>query len=177
MSIKIKVDKFCSLSTSPSWQAWLYHFDAGLYRRFRTQLQESKGCNQNREIMTDLLKEVEQREGGTEKVFDFLTKHYPHMLVKDGQVQPPADPKVAGGPVFGYFNPDLLTYPRRVILEGGDERELTRRAKEFLVDKLKGDFVVVGGRAYVEFLSRVDVAVVEQVPAKNWMIAEWRLRS
>lgn len=171
------MDKFCSLSTSPSWSAWLYHFDAGLFRKFRVQLQEARGCTQNREIMVALLKEIEQRESGTERVYDFLNKHYPHMLVKDGQPQAERDPEVVGGPVFGYFNPDLLTYPRRVILEGGSERELTRRAKEFLIDKIKGDFVVVDGRAYLEFLSRVDVAVVDQVPAKNWMIAEWRLRS
>lgn len=175
--MKIKVDKFCSLATSPSWQAWLYHFEAPLFRKFRAQLQESRGCTQNKDLMVDLLREIEQRPGGTEKVAEFLNKHYPHMLLKeDGDDQPQAEAVHKGGPVFPYYNPDLLTFPRRVILEGGDDRALTRRAREFLVDKLKGDFVVLEGRVYIEFLTQKDAALVDQIPASNWQIAAWRLK-
>ncbi len=173
--MKIKVDKFCSLSTSPSWQAWLFHFDVAIYRRFMRQLQESRGCNQNRDIMVELLKEVEKVPEGVEKLFGFLEKHYPHMIVREASAQRPEPKKQTQpvGPVFQQFNPNILTYPRRQILDGDD---LKQRVQEFMLDKIKGDFVIVDGKAYVEFLERVDVPLAEKIPAKNWQIAAWRLR-
>lgn len=175
MKVKVKVDKFCSLSTSPSWQAWLFHFDVPLYRKFMRQLQESRGCNQNKDIMVELLKELEKIPEGVEKLFEFLQKHYPHMIVKETAAQPEkkAAPAKPVGPVFSHFNPNVLTYPRRQILEGEDLRQ---RVQEFMLDKIKGDFVIVDGKAYVEFLERADAPLVDKIPAKNWQIAAWRLR-
>lgn len=174
--MKVKVDKFCSLSTSPSWQAWLFHFDVPMYRRFMRQLQESRGCNQNRDIMVELLKEMEKIPGGVEKLFEFLEKHYPHMIVREQKAEAkkaPAPVKSPVGPVFQHFNPNVLTYPRRQVLEGEDLRQ---RVQEFMLDKIKGDFVIVDGKAYVEFLERGDAPLADKIPAKNWQIAAWRLR-
>lgn len=180
--MKVKVDKFCSLSTSPSWQAWLFHLDAAIYRKFMRRLQESRGCNQNKDLMVELLKEFEQIPGAVEKLFEFLSKHYPHMILKEDQPtkapaksQPAPAPKPnLGGAVFPYFNPQILTYPRRQIFEGDD---LERRAKEFLLDKLKSDFVIVDGKAYVEYLERADAQLESKIPQKNWQIAAWRLKA
>jgi hypothetical protein len=182
--LKVKVDKFCSLSTSPSWQAWLFHLDAAVYRKFMRRLQESRGCNQNKDLMVELLKEFERMPGAVDKLFEFLSKHYPHMIVKEQQSQPPkivdkaepvAVPKLGqGGTIFPYYNPQILTYPRRQVFEGGD---LDRRVREFLLDKLKSDFVIVDGKAYVEYLDRSDAQLVNKIPQKNWQIAAWRLKT
>lgn len=171
---KVKVDKFCGLSTSPSWQAWLIHTDISLYRKFRLRLQESRGCNQNRDIMVELLKELEQIPGATEKLFEFLKKHYPYMIV-DESVAPSASPipVTDAGPIFPHFNASILTYPRRQVFEGPN---LQKRLQEFLLDKIKSDSVIVDGKAYVEYLERGDAALVDKVPQKNWQIAAWRLR-
>lgn len=171
MAIKIKIDKFCGLSTSPSWQAWLFHHSSELYRRFIGQIQQSRGCNQNRDIMIELLREVE-KEGGTDKLFEFLQAHYPHMLVNEDTL--PVKVKTADDPIFPYFNPALLTYPRRRIIEGAD---LKKKVQEFLLDKGTCDYVIVGGRAYIEYLDRKDAAIVDKIPAKSWKIAAWRLKS
>jgi hypothetical protein len=179
--MKVKVDKFCSLSTSPSWQAWLFHLNGKLYHSFMKQLQESRGCNQNRDIMIELLKEIEKIEFGTDKLFDFLQKHYPHMIVKDDgtPVKPAVKTKSERQPrkaddIFPYFNPAIVTYPRRQVFDGDN---LERRTKEFLVDKLKSDYVIVDGKSYIEYLERRDITLSDQIPARNWMIAAWRLRS
>ncbi len=178
--MKVKVDKFCSLSTSPSWQAWLFHLDAAIYRKFMRKLQESRGCNQNKDLMVELLKEFEQVPGAVDKLFDFLQKHYPYMIVKD---QADAKPKAApvsiksaskvGGEIFPYYNPQIMTFPRRQIFEGDD---LERRVKEFLLDKIKSDFVIVDGKAYIEYLERADSRLEKKIPQKNWLIALWRLK-
>lgn len=137
------------------------------------RLQESRGCNQNKDLMVELLKELERMPGAVEKLFEFLNKHYPYMIVKEGQ--PPS--KVSSSQsdlVFSYYNPQILTYPRRRIFEGVD---LERQVKEFLLDKLKSDFVIVNGKAYVEYLEQSDAQLVNEVPQNNWQIAAWRLRT
>lgn len=172
--MRVIASKFCSLSTSPSWQAWLFHFDQSLYRRFMQRLQGSRGCNQNHDIMVEFLKELEKMPGGAEKLFEFLEKHYPHMIVRDSSAQKPwSEPKRSVDPVFPQFNPNVLTYPRRQILDGED---LVRRIQEFMLDKIKGDFVIVDGKAYIEFLERVDASLVDKIPLRNWLIASWRSR-
>lgn len=170
MDIKIKVNKFCSLSTSPSWQAWLFHFSAELYRKFMGQIQQSRGCNQNRDIMIELLKEID-RIGGTDKLLVFLHAHYPHMLVDS---ESPSAKIGIDDQIFPYFNPALMTYPRRRIIEGAD---LKQRVQEFLLDKLQSDYVIVGDRAYIEYLDRKDAEIAKMVPIKSWKISVWRLKS
>lgn len=134
------------------------------------QIQQSRGCNQNRDIMIELLREIE-KEGGTDKLFGFLQAHYPHMLV--GEDAPPPRVKMVDDPIFPYFNPALLTYPRRRIIEG---ENLKQRVQEFLLDKGTCDYAIVGDRAYVEYLDRKDAAIIDKIPLRNWLIAQWRSR-
>ncbi len=158
-----------------------------MYRSFMERLRQSKGCSQNRDIMIELLAEIQKVPDGSDKLGEFLGKHYPHVI--DGPAPQQAAPVVAPqqaapvvapqqgrdpGPVFPYFNPGILTYPRRQILEGAD---LQRRAQEFCLGKIRSDFVVVGGKAYVEYLERGDAAVAASVPQKNWLVTAWRLRN
>jgi hypothetical protein len=175
--VKVRVDKFCTLSTSPPWQAWLYNFDAGLCKRFLKRMSESRGCNQNRDVMIDTLGEIEKLDGG-DRLIAFLTQHYPHMLVADTNERVPTQAAQPAGDdeIFGHYNPNILTYPRRLILVGA-EHELKRKVQSFLVDKIRSDFVIVGDKAYVEFLNRGDEGVLDKVPVKNWLIAAWRLRT
>lgn len=174
--MRIRVDKFCSLSTSPPWQAWLYHFNGDLCRRFLKRLQESRGCNHNRDLMMETLTEVEKLDGG-DRLIAFLTQHYPHMLVAETGEKVPAQAASArvgsGDEIFEHYNPNILTYPRRMIFEGPD---LQRVVRSFLVDKIKSDFVIVGDKAYVEYLTRDDSGVMNSIPVKNWLIAAWRAR-
>lgn len=172
--LRVKVEKFCSLSTSPSWQAWLFHFDQAIYFRFIKKLAESRGCNQNKDLMTVVLTEIEAVEGGGAKLLDFLTKHYPTMLIDENGNRPQrAEPNVGTDDIFEHYNPAVLTYPRRIILTG---RDVKKQVAEFLLDKVKSDSLVVGERAYVEYLTRADAHLVDQVPQKNWKIAAWRAK-
>jgi hypothetical protein len=177
--VKIKVEKFCALSTSPSWQAWLYHFDENLYKDFHRKIQNARGCNHNREIMSDLLKMIDEIPGAAEKLIDFLKQHYPTVLINDDGSKHRVTPAVAvpkDAEIFEHYNPDILTYPRRLILTGEPEG-LKKRTQEFLLDKLKSDFVFLGDRAYIEYIPREDAHIKDQIPTKNWRIAAWRLRT
>jgi hypothetical protein len=162
--MKIKVDQFCSLATSPTFQTWLYNHDGELYRRFMTRLRESRGCNDNRELMKSILAEIENQG----EIVSFLQKHYPTMI--EGSVQ-----AFAGDGVFTHYNPSILTYPRRIIFVG-PKRELQKKVNDFLLDKIKGDYIIIGNRAYVEYLKKEDIVVSDQIPQHNWQIAKYRQR-
>ncbi len=164
--MKIVASKFCSLSTSPSWQAWLFNYDAKLYKIFITKLRAARGCNQNSDVMIETLKEIDSA-GGTAKLLEFLRSHYPHMLVIDDRSkQTHSDVNI-----FPYYNPNILTYPRRQIFSGDD---VEFQVKEFLINKISSDYVIINGKAYVEYLESSDIHVKDKVPLNNWLIAQWR---
>lgn len=171
--LTVKVEQFCSLATSPSWQAWLYHFNADLFRRFIKRLQESRGCSQNRDLMVEILGEIDKANGSDELSL-FLTKHYPHMIDGNKAVRQPAQPH--SDKVFEYYNPNVLTYPRRIIFTG-DQRSLKKTINEFILDKIKHDSIIVGNKAYIEYLIADDAAIVDKIPNSNWMIPAYRLRA
>lgn len=170
--VQLKVDKFCGLATSPSWQAWLYRFDATLFNRFTLRLRESRGCNQNRDLMVETLKEIKTLNG-EEKLLEFIHQHYSSMLMNELPMAVPQSDDTTE--VFGYHNPYILTYPRRVIFSG-EETELRKKVNAFLLDKIKSDFVIVHDKAYIEYLLPEDTHLKDSIPLKNWKIGQWRLR-
>ena len=168
--MRIKTEQFCSLATSPSWQAWLFHYDGDIYRRFIRRLQESRGCSENRELMKDLLGQI-QKNGGSDAISDFLRKHYPHMI--EGGVVANSDGDFDN--IFIHYNPIVLTYPRRIIFTG-PSRELQKKVREFIIDKIKSDYIILGERAYIEYLEKIDEMIMNKIPLSNWQIAAYRQR-
>ena len=171
--MKIKVDQFCSLSTSPTWTEWLRRYDLSIAERFAKKMNSSQGCARNREIMEETLDEIEAT-GGTNKLVEFISVNYPYM-VDDGPVRAAAVVR-KNVPVFGYYNPGILTYPRRIIIKP-EGRDLRRAVQEFIFDKLKHDSIIVDNVAYIEYLTHADADVLNKIPSSNWKIAEYRLRA
>lgn len=165
---KILPNKFCSLSTSPAWQAWLYNFNVELYYKFTKRMQTSRGCDQNRGIMMDILIDIDNAGGG-DLLIAFLKKNYPTTLLYESDI---IKPKEADA-VFSYYNPNILTYPRRLIITNGN---LNQKVTEFLSGKPKSDFEIIGDKAYVEYLLPTDSEIVNNIPEQNWMIKQWRLK-
>jgi hypothetical protein len=166
--MRINSGKFCSLATSPSWQAWLCGFDRNLYNTFIRKLHVSKGCNQNQNIMLETLKEIEVANGA-ESLHQFIEQNYPQMIIKD-EVKIPVSTK---GEVIFEYNPNVLTYPHRIIMSGDG---LKRKAQSFLLDKIKGDYVIVGDKVYIEYLKKEDAYLANKIPVSSWLIAAWRLK-
>lgn len=122
--------------------------------------------------MVEVLAEID-KAGGNDKLLAYLHQHYPHILVSK-QAAPAAVKD--SDEIFENYNPDLLTYPRRIIFEG-EASELRSKVQSFLVDKIKSDFVIVGDRAYVEYLTSEDTAIKDLIPITNWRVALWRQKA
>jgi len=168
--MQILTERFCSLSTSPSWQAWLYHHNVDIYRKFINSLNGSRGCGENRELMKEVLSTIDDNGGGPD-LSEFLLKHYPDM-VEGGVTSTTIDDNYE---IFPNYNPDILTYPRRIIFTG-PKRELMQRVRSFLLDKIQSDFIISDGRVYVEYLKAEDAEIMRQIPQSNWQISQYRQR-
>lgn len=167
--MQIKIDKFCGLAHSPTWQAWLYHFNSDLFSRFSNLLRSARGCSQNTDIMIDVLKEIDSVPDGSNKLLSFLRANYAYMLVDDTIVN-----KRQSDEIFGYYNPNILTYPRRLLINGTSD-ELLKKVNEFSINKLKVDYVIVDDKLYVEYLLESDNKILNQIPESNWKIAAFKL--
>lgn len=166
--MKIKIGQFCSLATSQSFQLWLYNYSQDLYREFISKLHESHGCSYNKELMKELLNTI-QKMGGDNNIAEFLVKNYPNMI--EGYTSDVADHDDSD--IFDHYSPGVLTYPRRIIFVG-TKKELQKRVREFVLDKIKSDYIIIGDKAYVEYLEKDDKSLLDQIPLRNWKIAAYR---
>jgi hypothetical protein len=116
-------------------------------------------------LLTDI-----QNTGGNNSLIAFISKNYGHMIDGGDIVES------NGGDVFVGYNPNILTYPHRVIFSG-DSRSLLKKAKEFLLDKLSGDYIIVGDKLYIEYLNKSDSRISGSIPIDNWQIANYRRKS
>lgn len=173
--MNIKADQFCGLSTSPTWQAWLYKFSPELYSELATHLRTSKGCGANRDKMMDLMAKIRTMPTGPDSLLGFLQTSYPHMIDKSPAITAtePARPSGASVP-FEHYDPKLLTFPRRLVLGDTDLPALHRKVRSFLSDKVRSDWAIVGNRAYIEFVPSEHARIAANIPEKNWLVTKWK---
>jgi hypothetical protein len=153
----IKLSKFCSIANDAEWHKWLYGFDRQLYNWFVGRMRVSRGCNDNRSIMEELVKVV-ATSGRSDALEDFLRVKFPNSLET---LPPPFDP----------ITVNILTYPHRHIVRGGN---LQNVVMVFVADKFKYEYVIVNGVAYIEYINNDESDMV--IPHKNWVIAAWRMK-
>lgn len=161
--MRIKSYQFCGLATSAKWQSWLRDYDPKLHADFKAKMEKSHGCTQNTVIMSWVLKQIQADEGGEEKLMSFLNDKFPYVL--DAPV------RLKKANAFGDFYTNVLTFPRRHIMQG---EGLEDRVKEFLKGKLVTDHIIIDGVAYIEYLNSTDKHLQNKIPENNWRIAAYR---
>ena len=158
--MNIKTVQFCNISTSPKWQIWLHRFDVDLYRSFMIRLRGSKGCNDNSNIMLDVLQHIVSKARGKE-LEDFLRSNFPQAVYDN-----------AKDPIFGEYFPNIISFPRRLILDAKQSKEF----HDFVVDKICVDSVQYDGKIYVEYLCKSDINIQNKIQPSNWLIKKWRAK-
>lgn len=161
---KLQVAQFCSLSTSSSWHTWLHEYDNNLYQDFIGKLHKSSGCSYNRQLMEQVLSNIDSN-GDIESLHNFIRVNYPFMIVEDR--------KYTDDCPFSDFMPEILTFPRRIILEG-DRPQLSKMLLSFIKDKIKYDYIIIGDKCYVEYLIEGDQEILKQMSDGDWLIANYR---
>ncbi len=165
----INTTYFCALSTAPPFLEWLKAFDDGLYAALVAHAQTAPSCRANTEKMIWMLGEIQKRPDGEQRLESFLQSSFPYVLTI-----PSHTPAVASGrqvtPVFGNYDPSLLTIPMRKIFDNDDD------AVKFVHDKAAWEKIIVDNKVYVEYVPQNLAHMIPSIPAANWKIVEYRAK-
>lgn len=170
MSVSIRTDGFCGLSTHIKWQNWLKSAHPSMYADLMDHLSTSRGCGENRAKMESILKRIVKVKSNQLALVAFLKEHFPYT-VEDKQPSITASPEV--NEIFPNYNSKIMTYPSRVIL---DSPNIEMEAQVFCARQSYCDYLIIGGKAYIEYLSADNLYLKEEIPAKNWLLANYRKR-
>jgi hypothetical protein len=176
-SMRLKTDQFCALATSPAWHAWLHSFNQDLFKDLATHLGKRSSCKANSDKMIALLEQIQAIPDGEVQLEGFLRRHSPHVLLED---EPQEVPVIPSG-VFGHYDPELLTVPRRLVIPAHTQQDAAHRAEEFLKGKIYADSIVLpeAGQwaAYIEFLPPEMNILADKIPVENWRIRAYRAKT
>lgn len=176
--MKVRVNQFCGLSTSPQIQAWLYRYNADLYNSFIEDMKQSRGCNQNRENMQKVYDAI-VANGDLEKLTDYLKTHFPHVIEIEGQETPEAPstllvPETENSTnilnaMKEMFNRRTVTFPRRTVVPvTGFDPDVA--VESFSKDKIAVKWLVHDNVLYLEYLLKVDEPIKDSILESNWLV-------
>jgi hypothetical protein len=166
--MRIKTALFCNLSTSQTFQSWLFKYNENLYKSFVYDLRESRGCEENKRIMLKVLDNIEEAGDGA-LLEQFLREKYPHVIDEPREIIFNDKHQV-----FPDYKPGILTYPRREIITA--KRNLDRDVKRFLANKIHGEYIIIDNVAYVEYFLPGEENIAAKLPEEKWKIRAYELR-
>lgn len=164
----VNTSQFCSLATAPKFLSWLKGTSADAHADLLDHLRKHSSCRANTQKMLTVLDSITRLSDGEQKLTAFLRQHFPHVLTSDALLK--YDNNQDNG-IFDHYDPDLLTIPRRIIMDGDNLKE---RIEAFAKDKAMVDYVIIEGRAYIEYLTQDLISIAASIPADNWHVRRWR---
>ncbi len=152
------IDKanFCGLSTNSIFMSWLESNFPILAQDLRAHLSRSNSCTENAQKMIGLLATLESNQESFVMLREFLVSKFPGIIVNN---------------IFPNFQPNLLTLPRRVILNGTD---CEVQAAKFVADKPLAETIRIGNSVYIEYLTSRLVKYSGSIPESSWLIRQWK---
>ena len=176
--MKVKVNQFCGLSTSPQIQAWLFRYDEAIYNDFTEVMKNSKGCHHNRDNMQRVYDKIVAK-GDLEKLVNYLKTHFPHVVEADDA--PPEEPVlVPSGAEKDFtlnvlqamkdvFNRRTITFPRRTVVPvTGFDPDVA--IESFKKDKIAIKWIVLDNVLYIEYLTKADESIKDSILETNWLV-------
>jgi len=183
MKFNVKVDQFCALSKENSWQAWLQSVADDLHTDLLKFLNENNSCSANQKKMKDIYRILSNRNL-SKQMIKFLVKNYPNVVEEVAEagdvVRRDTNSiylnSIDNKEIFEYYNPLLLTFPQKVVIENDDRDSLMLELNYFISDKFGVDFVVVDNMAYIEYFKKKYVNESNNFPNNSREIYKYKLR-
>ena len=164
--MKLVLSQLCNLSISQSWHNWLYDFDKNIYTHFIQMMRDAKNCSDNKKVMLKIVNEIRRSEDAA-IFYEYL--HLNHPLAITGHRY-----DNAVNQVFKDYDPNIKTYPKRIIMSNDNEKILLNRVRSFTRNKICCDYIIIDDKAYIEYLDNDELEVIDSIPNKNWLIAAYR---
>jgi hypothetical protein len=171
---KINSNEFCYLAKSELFLTWLKNLDRDLHDNLIEFLKQAKGCSANKAKMFEVLKAITTNRKWVIALESFLMKNFPAIIIDDMKSfeQKRVSKEIENKhKVFTYYDPVLVTFPRRIIFSGGD---LQKSVQDFCIKQFYSEWIIIDDRAYIEYL-QPDVATYKpNIPEKNWQIRAYK---
>jgi hypothetical protein len=162
------------------FQEFLKELDEDYYDELVSFLREGHGCGDNKNKMMEIYNKV-KNDGKEQFIIDFLSKRYPHMIVKSGKIKeeiikPNSVEKIGAvsaqdanyHKVFPLFKPGMLMLPQQKIFVAYTEKEVYDVTMHFISNKLSTNFVLLKGpkywHSYIEYFDIKYKNDIDKVP-------------
>lgn len=187
---KIRINEFCGISRNKIWQSWLESTAPDLHQQLIVTVTDpGGGCKKNTAAMVDIYNTLVRR--GHEKILlDFLKKEFPVALEEvqknvfqttETEKDKKIDPKVyndIGEPnkhkIFKSYNPNILTFPQKMIIIDPNTFSLNKKVRNFIKDKIDADFLIIEDRAYIEYFLSKYRQEASKYPQELRELYQWR---
>ena len=166
--MKINPKEFCHLSQSEVFLDWLYSISPVMHTKLVEHISKGLGCNANKQAMLNLLQAITNNSAWDQSLGAFLRKHFPAIIVEDDK-----DQLRNKHGVFDYYDPSLVTFPRRLIFLVSEVGDLQKSVLDFCAKQAHCDYAVVDDRVYIEYLPPELAAIKSEIPASNWHIKRY----
>lgn len=172
MHLRIRSGQFCALAKESKFQIWLSGKSTELYQELMEHLKQSTSCKSNIVKMNSIKDGLDKLDLGDD-LFEFLKKNYPLTISEIDEKTSKefeyvqytnALDKLDDVSVFKYYNPKILTFPQKIVFKNANRIALEESVKEFLVDKIDYDYIIINDLAYVEYFHYKYRGEAEKIP-------------
>jgi len=178
--MNIKTNHFCGLSTSSDFRKWLKSIATDLYDQLINN--PRKGCRANKDRMIEIKDKLYERGLG-DKLEEFINSRFPYMVDKVQtksktipiKIVQSIEDNINKHKVFKGYRPDLLSFPhKRIII--GNPTELLIKVKNFIIDKVGIDYIIIDDHAYIEYFLKRYSDIAEKIKSEDRDIWQYKQR-
>ena len=151
---------FCTLLHNKDWHTWLNFYDNDIYDEVLKS--QRMNCANGKIFVNKILNKIYDK-GGKDDFMAFAIRAMPAMIRKMT--------KNIDNPVFPFYNPHVLSFPRRLIIKGNN---LKNKVEDFIRDKCGVDYLIIGDSAYVEYFDYQHKDMISKIDPTDRQIQKFR---
>jgi hypothetical protein len=131
--------------------------------------------------MLEIQNKIKER-GRLSALVNFLLLEYPGVveIIEDGKKISSSKPKIMpinDNKVFRYYNPNLLSFPQKLIITNLNQQALEISVLEFCKNKISTDYLIIGNTAYIEYIKPKYYEEAKSVKNENRDLYRYRTRN
>ena len=151
---------FCALLHNKDWHKWLSFYDNDMHDKVLKS--QRMNCANSKVLVSNILNNI-YKNGSKDDFMAFAIRAMPAMIRRVT--------KNMDNPVFPFYNPHILSFPRRLIIKGNN---LKSKVDEFVRDKCGVDYLIIGDSAYIEYFDYQHKDMISKIGPEDRQIQKFR---
>jgi len=163
--MELKTGLFCRIARESPWQEWLGIHSKELLAELVYTI-EKHGCGDVELCMVKIVNVLKDM-GLEAQLSAFLMRRYPYIL-KSFKAEPQKHE------VFAFYNPNVITFPSKLVMRNDDPKKLVGMVEKFTKDKCGVDFVIVDDCAYIEYFNTKHRNIANSMPMASREVHQYK---